>query len=157
MSRAALERKLPAGQRLLLDTSALIAHLDGGEEVSPVATHIVDGPVREGRNPALVSMVSVMEILVRPLRDARPEYLHALDFLVRHPNLQLQPVDLPVAEEAARMRAMFGLAAPDALIVATGIANEATQLVTNDRRWTSRLQRVKSTMSVIHLADYIPL
>ena len=52
---------------------------------------------------------------------------------------------------------MFGLAAPDALIVATGIANEATQLVTNDRRWTSRLQRVKSTMSVIHLADYIPL
>src|ERR671938_150453 len=114
MSRAALERKLPAGQRLLLDTSALIAHLDGGEEVSPVATHIVDGPVREGRNPALVSMVSVMEILV----------------------LQLRPVDLPVAEEAARMRAMFGLAAPDALIVATGIANEATQLVTNDRRWT---------------------
>ena len=49
---------------------------------------------------------------------------------------------------------MFGLVAPDALIVATGIANEANQLVTNGRSWTSRL-RWGSGLSVIYLADYI--
>jgi hypothetical protein len=69
MSKASLESALPEGERLLLDTTTLIAYLDGGETVSPIATHIVDEFVRTGRNESIVSMVTVMEVLVRPLRQ----------------------------------------------------------------------------------------
>jgi hypothetical protein len=68
LSRASLERSLPDGDRILIDSSAMIAHLNGGEPASPAATHLIDEMVRSGRNPALVSTVTAMEILVRPLR-----------------------------------------------------------------------------------------
>ena len=63
MSLRSLERLLPSGDRLLLDGPRLIAYLNGGEPVSPVATCVIDAFVRSGRNEGLVSMVSVMELL----------------------------------------------------------------------------------------------
>lgn len=101
MSRARLERALPVGDRLLLDATTLVAYLDGGEIVSAVASCIVDEFVREGRNEALVSMITVMELLVRPLGHGPTGYRHVLDFLTNFPNLRPVVVDLPVAQEAA--------------------------------------------------------
>jgi predicted nucleic acid-binding protein len=140
----------------LLDSTVLIAHLDGSEAVSRAATHLIDGLIRKGRNAAVVSMVSVMEVLVGPLRRARPEHLHVLDFLTRHPNLQAQPIDLVVAQEAAGLRALFGLATPDALVVATGVVAQVAHLVTNDERWKKRLRQLPARVKVVYLADHLP-
>jgi predicted nucleic acid-binding protein len=157
VSRPSLQRALPVGERVLLDASCLIAYLDGREAVSSVAAYVVDECVRPGRNPAVVSAVTVMELLVRPLRlGAREPYRRALDFLTRFPNLRAAELDIVVAQEAAALRAPFGLAAPDALVVASGVVGQVHHLITNDRQWRARLRPLARRIAVLYLADHLP-
>jgi PIN domain nuclease of toxin-antitoxin system len=155
---ASLERAIPADDRILLDSSCLIGHLDGSEAISPLATHVVDQLVKSGRNPATVAMVSVMEILVRPRRRALEEYEHVIDFLIHHPNLTAQAIDLAVAQEAATIRALFKLPTPDALVIATGVVCQVAHLITADKRWMKQLsgQGMGSRLRVLYLADHLP-
>jgi predicted nucleic acid-binding protein len=156
MKSGSLDRAIPPGERLLLDSSALIAYLGGNDPATPVATYVVDEFVRPGRNPAIVSMVSVMELLVRPLRlGAREPYQHALDFLKRFPNLQPVQVDLHAAHEAASLRATHNLKPADALIVATGLVSQVGHLVTNDGALATKLNDLQSRIRVCRLADYL--
>jgi predicted nucleic acid-binding protein len=156
MSIASLEREIRSGDRLLLDTTSLIAYLNGGEDVTPLATHVVDECVRSGRNPAIISMVSVMEVLVRPLRlGVTGPYQHLMDFLTRFPNLHALQVDLVVAQEAASVRAAHRLSAPDALIVATGIVGQVHHRVTNDADWVRKLQQLAGRINVCRLANHL--
>ncbi len=158
MTRASLERAIPVGDRLLLDSSCLISHLDGSEATSPLAIHVIDALVRSGRNPATVAMVSVMETLVRPRKRTLEEYEHVLDFLKHHPNLKPQPIDLAVAQEAATMRAAFGFSTPDALVIATGVVCQVARLVTCDETWKTKLagHRMSRRIRVVHLPDHLP-
>lgn len=97
-------------------------------------------------------MVTVMEVLVRPLRAGAPEpYQHLLEFITQFPNLSTAPIDLPVAQEAASVRATFRLSAPDALIVATGLVSQVHHLVTNDGAWGRKLQPIAARIRVCQL------
>ena len=157
MSLASLERSIPAGDRVLLDSSALIAYLNGGELVTPVAQHIVDQFVAGGRNSAIVSMATAMEILVRPLRTGVPShYRHVLDFLRRSPGITAQEIDLDTAYEAARLRADHGFKPADALIVASGLVSQVGHLVTNDDAWTGRLTPLRGRIVVCLLKSHLP-
>ena len=156
MTIATLERVLQDGDRLLLDTTGLIAYLDRRDAITPLAVHVINELVHPGRNPAVVSMVSVMEVLVRPLRvGATGPYQHLLDFLTRFPNLIPQPVDLTVAQEAASLRAAFRLSTADALIVATGIVAQVHHLVTNDADWVRKLQPISGRIRVCYLSQHL--
>jgi PIN domain nuclease of toxin-antitoxin system len=156
VSLDSLERAIPAGDRLLLDSTTLIAYFDGGEAVSPLATHIVDQLVRPGRNPAIVSMVTVMEVLVRPLRLGPGEsYRHVMDFLTRFPHLRPLSIDLAVAQEAASLRATHRFSSPDALVIATGIVGQVGHLVTNDRDWPSKLRPLAGRVAVCSLSRHL--
>lgn len=151
-----LERDLREGERLLLDTTSLIAYFDRSEAVSPLALHIVDELVQTGRNPAIVSMVSVSETLIRPLRIGVTEpYHHLLDFFTQFPNLRPMSIDLATAQEAASLRAMFRLSMADALIVATGIVAQVHHLVTNDADWVRKLQPISGRIRVCHLGHHL--
>ena len=98
----------------------LAAFLDATEATHPIAVHVLSQFVATGRNPAVVSMITVMEILVRPMRASPPGHHTVLAFLRSHPNLECVPVDLQIAQEAAHLRADKKFAPPDALIVANG-------------------------------------
>jgi len=150
-----LADRIPPGDRLLLDSSVLAAYLDGGERTSALATELLDDLVRTGRNPAVVSMVSVVETLIRPLRRLPAAHATVLAFYREFPNLVTAPVDLDVAAEAANLRVVFGLSAPDALIVATGLATGVSHLVTNDRAWLSRLAPLQDRTRVLVLGDLV--
>jgi predicted nucleic acid-binding protein len=157
VSPVSLERAIPPGDRILLDAAALIAYLDGGEPVSPLAKHVIDGFVASGRNQAIVSTVTAMEVLVRPLRLGPGEhYQHVIDFLSRFPNLRPASVDLAVAQEAASLRAAFRFAAPDALVIATGIVNQVGHLVTNDADWPRKLAPLAGRVQVCYLSAHLP-
>lgn len=122
-----------------------------------VAIEVIDGFVRSGRNSAVVSTVTVTELLVHPLRAGRAEtYRELIDLLRYFPNLHLRGVDFDVAETAARLRAEHGLRTPDALIVATGLVGAVPHLVTNDKEWRRRLQPLQEKVAVRHLASYLP-
>jgi predicted nucleic acid-binding protein len=147
--------RLPAGDRILLDSSVLAAYLDGGERTSTLAAELLDELVRGGRNPAVVSMVSVMETLIRPLRRLPAAHDTVLSFYREFPNLVAAPVGLDVAAEAANLRVAFGLSAPDALIAATGLAAGVSHLVTNDRSWRTRLAPLRDRAGVLVLGDLV--
>ena len=156
MTLASLERALPEGERLLIDTTVFVAYLDGGEATTPLAAHLFENLVQPGRNPAVLSMVSITELLVRPFRaGVSAPYNNLRDFLTRFPHLRPLPVDLPIAQEAASLRAAFRLTISDSLIVATGIVAQVHHLVTNDADWQRRLQPIGSRIRVCLLSQHL--
>ncbi len=156
MSKPDIDASLRSGELILLDTSALIAYFDKNEQVSQVAEHIIDELVRSGRNPAVVSMVTVMEVLVQPLRQEANEACQLImDFLSNFPNIQPIPIDLDIAQKAASLRARHGFRSPDALIIATGILARVSHLVTNDGNWQKKLRPISNRANVCYLGDYL--
>lgn len=139
---------------MLIDTSVLIAYFEPSDATHSVAMLLVDDFVKNGRNAALVSPVTAMEVLVRPLRVAPTGAVHVHDFLVHTPNLSLLPIDLYVAQEAAALRAMHTFKPADALIIATGIVGQVGHLVTNDAEWHKKLASMRSRIGVAYLSDY---
>ena len=156
MPESSLLGAIAEGDRLLLDTTVLAAFLDATDATHPVARHILAELVATGRNPAVVSMVAVMEILVRPIRATPPGHHTVLAFLRTHPNLTCVPIDLQVAQEAAHLRADKKLASPDALIVATGLATQVRHLVTNDHDWSRKLATMSSRIAVVRMSSHLP-
>src|SRR5882757_9993585 len=88
VSQAALLKRIVQGERLLIDSTVLMAYLDSTDATHPVARFILNDLVTSGRNPAIVSMISVMELLVRPLQASPPGHHTVLAFLRTHPNLE---------------------------------------------------------------------
>ena len=156
MSIASLTSAIPEGDRILLDTTAIAAYLDQSEATHPVTRHILDDLVATGRNPAVISMITVMELLVRPLRASPPGHHTLLAFLRNHPNLSAVPVDIQVAQDAAFLRAASSLSPPDALVVGTGLAAQVGHLVTNDRKWATKLASLSDRIRVVTLAQHLP-
>ncbi len=102
-------------------------------------------------------MLTIMEVLVRPLTHGVPDpYYHAMDFFSRFPQLRAVPVDLPVAQESASLRAGYRLSTPDALVVASGIVHQVGHLVTNDQSWAAKLRPLARRIRVCYLSDHLP-
>lgn len=157
MSRASIDQQIRPGERLLLDTTVLIAYLAATEPVSPLAAYVIDDLVRSGRNPAVISMITVMELLVQPLRrQATEPYQHIMDFLSNFPNLHPLDIDLYTAQEAASLRATYNFRPPDALIIATGVNGRVSHLVTNDAEWSKKLGNASARIKVCYLEDHLP-
>lgn len=156
MSEASLLKAISPGDRLLLDTTILAAYLDASDATHPVARYVLDHLVAPGKNPAVASMITVMEILVRPLRAMPPGHHTVLAFLRSHANLDCVPVDLQVAQEAAHLRAAQRFAPPDALIVGTGLAAQVRHLVTNDHNWVSKLASQRARIGVVEASRHLP-
>ena len=157
MSAKTLARAIPAGDRVLLDTTTLAAYLDSSEAAHPVARRVLEDFVAAGRNPAVISMITVMELLVRPLRATPSGHHTLLAFLRNHPNLEPIEIDLQVAQDAAFLRAAHRLSPPDALIVGTGLATQVAHLVTNDHDWGRKLTSLATRIRVCVLSDHLPL
>lgn len=153
MKKRGLESAIAPDQRVVLDTSVLIAYLSGSEAVSPLAREVVDVYLGGGRNDGVVSTVTAGETLVRPTQDgtARDVAFEIMDLA----GVQLRSVDLLVAAEAARIRGLTRLSLPDALIIATGVLGNARILVTNDRRLAAAVPEVVPEMQVVLLSDLV--
>jgi uncharacterized protein len=159
VSLRSLEDALPHGDSILLDTSAIVSYFKGNELASPVATQVIDHFVSTGRSPAIVSTVTAMELLVSPLRDGNDSlYRNVIFFLLHTRNLQVADISFEVAQEAAGVRARYGLKTPDALIVATGRIGSIRHVVSNDGEWRRKLGHlVPASFDVCYLEDHLPI
>ena len=73
------------------------------------------------------------ELLVHPYRKEDIDRVNSIYALTStYPHLSWVPVTLALADQAARLRATYGLRTPDALHVATAIAGSATGFIGND-------------------------
>ena len=147
---AALKAVLARHRVIALDTSIWIYHFENHPEYLPVTTQVLTA-VERGDLQAVASELTILEIIVRPLKlelyDAADDYEILLSGF---PNLTLIPVTRSILRQAASLRASYGLRTPDAIIVATALAGNATLLVTNDKA----LRKLKE-IEVLCLADLV--
>ena len=90
--------------------------------------------VDQGNIQVVTSVVTVIEVLVHPLRNgddalARQYY----DILLSSPHVTTAQVTFGIAELAAQLRADHGIKTPDAIQLATALSHRADCLITNDR------------------------
>ena len=152
---ASLERAIPTGATILLDTSAILAYLSGAEPTSAAAAVILDRMVATGRNPAVLSAVTVTDTLVRPMRSGSEQTVHLVEAFLEHfPNLRVEPVTFAVARRAAAIRASTAAPTPDSLILATGAVTGATFAIANDVGWARVIERADLSMTLVRLGDH---
>jgi predicted nucleic acid-binding protein len=99
----------------------------------------------------MTSVLTLLEIAIKPLRLGRPEIADAYEALIGDiTNLAIKNVDVRSARIGAELRATYGLRTPDSLQIAACVANGAEAFVTNDRR----LRRVKE-IDIVVLDDFM--
>ncbi len=117
------------------DTSPFIYHFEAHPDFAPLTTSILK-TIQSGTCRGIVSDISLLEVLVLPLRQERQDIADEYEVLLTNfPNLSLVPVSRETILRGASIRALSGLNTPDALIVATAIEHGATLVITNDQQW----------------------
>lgn len=141
------------GDSLVLDTSVLISYLKGDEASSTAAGNVIDGLVATGRNPAVISAITVAELMVRPLRDLGLVPTPLNTFLLGFPGLTIRSADFLIAAEAARIRAQTAASLPDSLVAATATLTSSSWLVSNDQVLRDRLSGFAWETKVLLLSE----
>ncbi len=132
---AALKNVLRKHRVLALDTCIWIYHLEDHPDYRALTRDILEH-VSVGKCRAVVSELTMLELLVRPLQLERQDVADEHEILLSHfPNLDLLPLSREILLKAALIRAHYGLRTPDALIIATAVAGGASLIFTNDETW----------------------
>jgi predicted nucleic acid-binding protein len=143
---------IPTGAVVGLDSVCLIYFLEAHSIYGPVVRPFFEQRVDLGTNRAVTSVVSLAEILVKPLRAGRHDLVQQhLDFLTTTAGLTLSDTTAAVAHRAAELRARYGIRLPDALHIASSIDSGASHFVTNDLG----LRKV-TELQVVVLQDFVP-
>jgi predicted nucleic acid-binding protein len=147
-----LDAALGDAHRAFVDSSACIAYHNTTELVHPLARHLF-ARVASPSDPlgAYISVVSVAEMLIRPIRAGGHDLTLVTDFIRGFPNLTVLDVTLDVANQAATIRALTRLSMPDALLVGTALLTGCEAIFTNDREWARRLAPLFSQFRWIYL------
>lgn len=137
-------------RRIGLDTPVFIYHLEGSSRfAAPAATVMHD--LAEGTFEGVTSVLTLMEIVVRPLQLGRVDVADEYDILLAaYPHLRIADVDRVTARQAAELRATYRLRPADALQVAACLQRGVTAFITNDRQ----LRRV-TEVQIVMLEDFV--
>jgi predicted nucleic acid-binding protein len=120
------------------DTAPIIYFVEANPRYDTLVTAIFQH-VAARAIQGVTSVITLTEVLVHPFRqnnarlgdEYRTLLLTSRDFLTL-------PINAAIAEQAANLRARYGLRTPDALQIATALAAGCAAFLTND----TRLQRV---------------
>jgi predicted nucleic acid-binding protein len=155
MPLAALDAALGNRERILIDSSTLIAFHDRLERAHHVARHLLLR-ISADQDPlhGYYSVISASELLVRPIRTSTPTFTAMHAFLTTFPHLTILPLDLFVAMEAATLRAITNIRLPDALIIASGLLAGCEAIVSNDAQWKRRFEALFPQFQWLYLSDY---
>jgi predicted nucleic acid-binding protein len=133
-----------------LDTQLFIYHFQENTTYLPLTQAIFE-TIESGQVKASTSVVTLLEILVKPKREGNARAVEEYKFALQtFPNLKLKSVDQAVAEKAAEIRATHNLRPPDAIQLASAITENAEAFITND----DRLKRAAKEIHVIVLREY---
>jgi predicted nucleic acid-binding protein len=146
-----LSGKLAACGLVGLDTSIFIYQFEDHPIYRLLASEILDG-VERGKWEAVTSVITLMEIAVRPFQIGAVQAARQYEaLLVNFPHLQMLDLNRDMARRAAQLRAEFNLRPADALQEAACLEKGCQAWVTNDRM----LKRLQSLLEVIVLDDYL--
>lgn len=157
MSTRDLDAALGSAERILLDSSTLIAFHNPHEVAHPLAQHLLHR-IEAPADPlhGYYSVMSAMELLIRPIRTGVQEFTFMHTFLASYPNLVGLPMDLTVALQAATVRAATNIRGPDAVIIASALLAGCEAIVCNDQQWVGRLNTLFPQFSWLYLGHFTP-
>lgn len=119
---------------VFLDTAPLIYFIEGHSEYQK---KLMDCFIANdnGDFSFITSSITLLEILVKPLRERKPKLVGQYkEILLNAPGILIAEVSNDIAEGAAELRAKYNLKTPDAIQVATAVENQADYFFTNDYR-----------------------
>ena len=132
------------------DTMLFIYHFEDHVRYAPV-TNMLFESWESGTNSGITSVITLLEILVKPRRDENWEAIRDYkDLLLTFPNLQLVPLESECADLASDLRARYGIRTPDAIQVASALFHSATAFVTND----DQMKQI-SELEIVLLDDFL--
>ncbi len=125
------------GYKVGLDTSPLIYLAEANTDYKTVVKPFFEA-VRHNEFIVVTSMISVVEVLVHPIRNNDTDLIQKYrDLLFKTRGLKTVMLSQPIAEEAARLRATNNIRTPDSIQMATAIVEEASFFLTNDKHFPS--------------------
>jgi len=115
-----------------LDTSVFVYQLEAHANYIRLSRQIFAW-LEEPGNRAVTSTITMTELLVKPYRDRDEKGANdCFALFSRYPNLEWIAPNLEICDEAARIRAAYGLKTPDAIEAATAIYCGVFGFLTND-------------------------
>ena len=140
---------LPAHGPVYLDANGFIYSV---ERIEPYRTLLEPmwRQARAGEFDVTSSDLTVLETLVKPLREGDEVVEMLLRSMFDAHEVSLVPATRELWEDAARIRADTGLKTPDALHAATALRSDCTAFITND----TGFRRVKG-LPVVVLDDLV--
>jgi predicted nucleic acid-binding protein len=134
--------------KLGIDTAPLIYFVEA-HPACDIAITQVFRRIQSGEITGMTSVITLVEVLTQPLRKGKPELQEQYRSLLSgSAHFELVVIDAAIAEQAAMLRARYGLRTPDALQIATAISTNCQAFLTND----SHLRRV-TELRVITMED----
>ncbi len=133
-----------------IDTMVFIYHLEDHPDYSHTTERILEA-VEHGKYSAVTSVITLLEILVKPKRDGNLAVAKDYkDLLLTFPNLKVLNLDMKISDMASDLRAKYGIKTPDAIQIATTIYGGSKSFITNDET----LKKVEE-LSVLLLDDIV--
>lgn len=138
------------GKVVFFDTAPLIYFMEKNvryiDVIKPVITLIDSGQAK-----GLTSTITLLEVLVLPLREGNKKLAEKYKAILLSSNgLETCEISNAISEKAAGLRAKYGIKTPDSIQLATAIVRKADYFLTNDLA----LKQVKE-IKVAVLEDYI--
>lgn len=119
-------------ERVCLDTAPIIYYVEDNPTFVDIIAPVI-GTIERGEKKCVCSVITLTEVLVKPLETKQIELAKKYrDLLTSCPHLDFHPVDQRIAEEAARIRAVYKFRIADAIQLATAMIAGADAFVTND-------------------------
>ena len=138
-------------ERVALDTSVFIYLFNRQEPYYATCRRLV-GDIERGELRGVISAITEMEMLVRPLAEGLTRVVADIEQLLRRLRwLDIVPMDRALARQAAALRAETRLRSLDAIIATTAIAADCRYVVGNDRPFADRVKGVHYLV----LRDYV--
>jgi predicted nucleic acid-binding protein len=123
---------IPPGGSIYLDTNALIYTGEKNPTFWPLLEPVWHA-AKFGRVRVATTALSLMEVLVGPLKTGNAGLIAVYEAMLHAPEVDLIPIDESVLREAARLRAIkTGLRTPDAIHAATAVVRPTSLFLTND-------------------------
>lgn len=143
--------RLRGVRRVHFDSMTLIYLIERHPRYGPLVRDALS-LVNAGLCAGLSSFITLLEVLVKPLRDGRDDLAQKYqDLLIGSRGFSLFPLDRGIAEDGAGIRARYGFRTPDAIQLATAVRHGAGAFLTNDERLRSFDQ-----LDVVVLDDFDP-
>jgi len=123
---------LPVSGAVYVDANTLIYRIEIIQPYLATAAPLWDA-LRAGTQEVITSELSLLETLVKPLQLGNTALQKLFEtVLYNTKGFSCLPITRQILEEAAQIRATFGLKTPDAIHAATALIEGCTLFVTND-------------------------